>query len=323
MTRHPKLLILLVAAASFGISMIASRLDDYLLSIATMVGINILLATSLNLVNGHAGQFSLGHAGFMSVGGYMAAYLTTVKGPETLQMLGLSASTPLAAYGFFPLALIAGGLAAAVAGVLVGIPSLRLKGDYLAIVTLGFGEIIRVLIQNTDAVGASRGLSGIPQWTNLFWTYTIAAVCVYVVGSLVSSTYGRGYLATRDDEIAAEAMGVNTTAFKVKAFVIGAFFAGVAGGLYGHYTQIIDPASFGFMKSIDIVVIVILGGMGRTLGVILAAILLTVLLELLREVQDYRMILYSLMIILLMILRPQGLFGGWKRSQRKKEVTAP
>jgi branched-chain amino acid transport system permease protein len=322
MVPYSKLLVLLVAVVSFGVSMIASQLDDYVLSVATSVAINILLASSLNLVNGHAGQFSLGHAGFMSVGGYAAAYLTTVRGPEILATLGISSSSALAAYGFFPLALIVGGLAAAVAGLLVGIPSLRLKGDYLAIVTLGFGEIIRVLLQNTDAVGASRGLSGIPHWTNLFWAFTIAAICVYVVGSLVTSTYGRGFLATRDDEIAAEAMGVNTTAFKVKAFVIGAFFAGIAGGLFGHYNQIIDPASFGFMRSVDIVVIVILGGMGRTFGVIIAAIVLTVLLEVLRNFQDYRMILYSLLIILLMILRPQGLFGGWKRKPEQKEGAA-
>jgi branched-chain amino acid transport system permease protein len=319
MMPFPKLIVLLVAAISLGVTFISHELDPYFVGIATFAGINVLLGVSLNLVNGHTGQFSLGHAGFMAVGGYMAAFLTRVRGNAIYAALGLPHGNPWIDNTFFLASLLIGGLAAAVAGLIVGIPSLRLKGDYLAIVTLGFGEIIRVIIQNTEAIEASRGLSGIPLYTNMFWAWTIAAICVYVVGSLVGSTYGRGYLATRDDEIAAEAMGVNTTLFKVKAFVIGAFFAGIGGGLFGHFTQTLDPDSFGFMRSVEIVVIVILGGMGRTMGVILAAILLTVLLEVLRGFSQYRMIIYSLIIILLMLLRPQGLFGTWKRKSKKAE----
>ena len=217
--------------------------------------------------------------------------------------------------GVLGISLLCGGLFAALAGLAVGIPSLRLKGDYLAIVTLGFNEIIRVIIQNVDFkigkvdyVGGARGFS-VPHITTFMWVFGIAAIVVYFVETLVNSTYGRGFLAVRDDEVAAEAMGVNTTGFKVRAFVIGAFFAGIGGGLFAHFQYNITPDDFTFLKSIEIVVMVILGGMGSTTGVILAAIILTILPEALREFSEYRMIIYSLLLIILMITRPQGLFG--------------
>jgi branched-chain amino acid transport system permease protein len=188
------------------------------------------------------------------------------------------------------------------------VPSLRLKGDYLAIVTLGFGEIIRVVLQNIEAIGGPRGMTGIPGYTTLAWALGLAALCIYVVWAMVHSTWGRGFIAVADDEIAAEAMGVNTTRYKITAFLVGAFFAGLAGGVYAHFKQYIAPQGFGFDRSIEIVVMVILGGMGNTAGVIAAAILLTVLGESLRVFSDYRMIVYSLLIIVLMITRPQGLF---------------
>jgi branched-chain amino acid transport system permease protein len=196
------------------------------------------------------------------------------------------------------------------------VPSLRLRGDYLAIVTLGFGEIIKVILQNVDAVGGARGFVGIPLYTNFFWTFSLAALTIYVVWALIHSTYGRGFIAVSDDEVAAEAMGINTTRYKINAFVIGAFFAGLAGGIYGHFKQYLSPSGFDFNKSIEIVVMVILGGMGNNLGVILAAVLLTVLTETLRKFGDYRMILYSALLILLMLTRPKGLFTWpiWKRK---------
>jgi branched-chain amino acid transport system permease protein len=197
---------------------------------------------------------------------------------------------------------------AALAGLAVGVPSLRLRGDYLAIVTLGFGEIIRVIFQNSQFFGAATGLVGIPKLTTLFWTWGLAAVVVYVIACLVNSTYGRGFLCVHDDEVAAAAMGISPTRYKVTAFVIGAFFAGIAGALYAHHKRVLQPDSFNFIKSIDIVVMVILGGMGRTAGVIAAAIVLTLLPELLRGFAEYRMIIYSLLIIGLMMARPQGLF---------------
>jgi branched-chain amino acid transport system permease protein len=297
---------LLGALVAIGVvSAFSGHYNPYFLDVAVSCGINVILAVSLNLINGFTGQFSLGHAGFMAVGAYTAALLTTSFGAALLPMLG--GQTWL----LFLLALLGGGLLAAVAGLIVGVPSLRLRGDYLAIVTLGFGEIIRVVLQNIDAVGGPRGMIGIPGYANLFWAYGLAAICIYVVWALVNSTYGRGFLAVADDEIAAEAMGINATRYKITAFLVGAFFAGLAGGVYAHFKQYIAPQGFGFDKSIEIVVMVILGGMGNTIGVIAAAILLTVLGEWLRQFGDYRMIVYSLLIIVLMITRPQGLFR-WK-----------
>ena len=223
--------------------------------------------------------------------------------------MGADGGTALQQGGLFlAAALLAGGTGAALAGLLVGIPSLRLKGDYLALVTLGFGEIIRVIFQNVDVLGGALGLNGIPNYTTVFWVYGFVALAVFTVVCLVHSTYGRGFLATRDDEIASESVGLNTTRYKIVAFVVGAFFAGIAGGLYGHFKLTITPTGFDFTKSIEIVVMVILGGMGNTPGVILAAVLLTLLPEVLRSMEQYRMILYSFLLIVLMIARPQGLF---------------
>jgi len=302
--------LLLAIIAAFVVSYFSSYFNGYYVGIAIDVGINIILAVSLNLINGHTGQFSLGHAGFMAVGGYTAASITIA--------LSKQISSAGAIPALFVIALLAGGLMAAVVGLAVGVPSLRLKGDYLAIVTLGFGEIIRVVFQNMDSVGAASGLMDIPKYTNLFWTWGLAAVTVYVVGSLVNSTYGRGFIAVHDDEVSASAMGINPTRYKVTAFVIGAFFSGVAGGLYAHHKHFMSPTGFDFLKSIDIVVMVILGGMGRTAGVILAAIVLTLLPEFLRAFADYRMIIYSLLIIGLMMARPQGLFTFGRKTVAAK-----
>jgi len=298
--------LLLAIITAFAVSYFASYFNRYYLGIVIDVGINIILAVSLNLINGHTGQFSLGHAGFMAVGGYTAASMTLALSKQ----LTSTAAVP----ALFLAALLAGGVMAAVVGLAVGVPSLRLKGDYLAIVTLGFGEIIRVVFQNMESVGAASGLKGIPGYTNLFWAWSLAAVTVFVVASLVNSTYGRGFIAVHDDEVAASAMGINPTRYKVTAFVIGAFFSGVAGGLYAHHKQFLSPTGFDFLKSIDIVVMVILGGMGRTAGVILAAVVLTVLPEFLRAFADYRMIIYSLLIIGLMMARPQGLFTFGRKT---------
>jgi branched-chain amino acid transport system permease protein len=317
----PRIVLLLVVAAFVSVSYCftghpeaswpLAQLDDYLLNILLMAGINIILAVSLNMVNGYTGQFSLGHAGFMAVGAYGSAALTQINGRlllESLSFLGQAAPVAL-----FCVAVLTGGILAALAGLAVGLPSLRLKGDYLAIVTLGFGEIIRVLIQNTEALGGARGLTGIPPRTTLGWTWGLAALSIYCVGSLVRSTYGRGFLAVRDDEIAAEAMGINTTNYKVTAFVVGSFFAGLAGALYAHMICYISPEGFSFMKSVDVVVMVILGGMGSTAGVTLAAVGLTFLNEALRQMQEYRMVAFSLLLIVLMIARPQGLIGDLAR----------
>ena len=319
-----KLILLAVLVGCAAVSHFATGMNPYYYDILIGIGINIILAAGLNLVNGYTGQFSLGHAGFMGVGAYAASWATLTYGYAF-------GSGAVATTGVFIIALLAGGLLAALAGLAVGVPSLRLKGDYLAIVTLGFNEIIKGVIQNAEPLGAQRGLGGMVQHTNFFWTFAFAALTVYVVVNLVRSTYGRGFLAVRDDEIAAEAMGINTTKYKVLAFVLGAFFAGIAGGLYAHFKQFIHPEGFNFIRSVDIVVMVIIGGMGNTTGVCFAAVLLTILPEWLRTVARYewlpewlrhvaenRMILYSLLLIVLMLTRPQGLFGGisFKRKAR-------
>jgi branched-chain amino acid transport system permease protein len=319
--RSKKLKLLAAVLISALASQFSGHFNSYYLQVVLFIGINVILAVSLNLINGYTGQFSLGHAGFVAIGAYVSAYLSTERGAGILSALG--GANAFSTVALFVCALLAGGLAAAVAGLAVGVPSLRLKGDYLAIVTLGFGEIIRVIIQNTEAVGGARGYGGIANYTTLFWTFALASLMIYLVVSLIDSTYGRGFLTVRDDEIAAEAMGIDTTKYKVVAFVCGSFLAGVAGGLYAHTTTYINPTAFDFQRSIEIVIMVILGGMGSTAGVTLAAVILTVLLEYLRFVSGYewlpewmreiarnRMIIFSLVLIALMLLRPQGLFGA-------------
>ncbi len=286
-------------------------LDPYFFTILMYAGINVVLAVSLNLVNGFTGQFSMGHAGFMSIGGYTAAFITLFlaeREPALLQ--GMSGEL------VFIGVLLLGGIVAGAAGYLVGLPSLRLKGDYLAIVTLGFGEIIRVVILNVNAIGGARGLPNIPALSSFGWVFSWVVFTTFVVWRLVNSSHGREFLSVREDEIAAEAMGVNTTRAKVRAFVIGAFFAGVAGGLFAHYLRYLNPQTFDFNRSFEIIIMVVLGGMGSISGSIFAAVFLTFIREALRYLKDsgitqldYRMVIYALMLIVLMLTRPNGIFG--------------
>ncbi len=298
------------------------RQGPYYYQIMILAGINIVLAVSLNLTNGITGQFSIGHAGFFAVGAYVAASVSYYGGP------GIRAATAfLPAVGqdtvVLLLALAAAGLAAALAGLLVGIPSLRLRGDYLAIVTLGFGEIIRVVILNVDAVGGARGFVGIPKLSNFFWVYLLVTACVVTVWNVVRSSYGRAFIAIRENEIAAQAMGIDVTRHKVMAFVIGAVFAGMAGCLFGHYTMYLHTNSFTFVKSFEIIIMVAIGGLGSIEGAVLGAIFLTVLPEAFRGFEGYRMIIYSLALILIMIFRPQGMLGQaslfGKKSKGKRK----
>jgi branched-chain amino acid transport system permease protein len=297
-----------------------SVLNPYTLQIVILCGVNIILAVSLNLINGFTGQFSIGHAGFMAVGAYTSAMISIHLGvPWVAAMVRLGLPVPVAQGAALLVALLGGGAASAIAGYLVGLPSLRLRGDYLAIVTLGFGEIIRVVITNVDALGAARGLADIPHWSSLFWV-GLGVVCVILVSlNLGRSTHGRALFAIRDDEVAAEALGVDTTRYKVLAFVLGSFFAGIAGGLFAHDQTYLNPSTFQFIKSIEVIAMVVLGGLGSVTGSVVAAVILTVLPEVLRPIRDLRMVIYSLMLIVLMIVRPQGLFGQhelrlpWKR----------
>ena len=296
------------------------QVNPYYARIIQLIGINITLAVSLNLINGLAGQFSIGHAGFMAVGGYTATWVTVAFGAAVAGLFGSTLQDGVGASAAMVVSLTAGALAAAVAGVVVGIPSLRLKGDYLAIVTLGFGEIIRVVILNIPAVGGATGFTDAIPITNVFWIFGVAILTIVVVRNIAASTFGRALATIRDDEIAAEAVGINTTRYKVFAFVLSAAMAGVAGALSGQlFANPLNPQNLNFVKSIEIVVMVVLGGIGSTTGAVVGAVTLTVLPEALRgfdqQFPGLRMVLYSLLLILLMIFRPQGLFGrrefGW------------
>jgi ABC-type branched-subunit amino acid transport system permease subunit len=396
--------------------------------IVMLVGFNVVLAVSLQLINGFSGQFSLGHAGFMAVGAYLAAYPAlnhsqrlTNPAESLLFFLALLAACAVAAAGLYavfvvlrltrkihpslpPLLLVAvlawivadvanaskhevppayfvwskaiallqdsfnwiiahgapaatrvsgalpeaarkpltylvlligGGCGAAAAGLVVGLPTLRLRGDYLAIATLGMAEIIRIGIQNARPLGGALGLTGIPKYTNFAWLYGIALLTIVVIWRLAYSAKGRAIMAVREDEIAAASIGVDPTHHKVVAFVIGAFFAGVAGAAFALHERSITPSYFGFQKSIEIVAMVTLGGLGSISGAILAAAVLTLLPEVLRPIAAYRMIIYALLLITMMLLRPQGLLGGrelwpwpWWRGRRASSkrgfaVTAP
>jgi branched-chain amino acid transport system permease protein len=386
--------------------------------VVMLVGINIVLAVGLQLINGFSGQFSLGHAGFMMVGAYLAAYparvhsnrladpastlwfylsLAVVTAATALVVLGIfllvrqsrrlhaavptvllialavwvvadlsqgsrheeppavfvwskgihsvqrmfswliehggpiaakaSAALPAAARApvTFVILILGAGTFAAATGLVVGIPALRLRGDYLAIATLGLAEIIRILFQNSQPLGGALGITGIPKYTNFAWLYGAAVVTVAVVWRIAYSARGRAIMAVREDEVAAAACGIDTTRQKVLAFVTGAFFGGVAGALFALYERSITPGYFSIAKSIEIVVMVTLGGLGSISGAILAAILLTLLPELLRPIAEYRMIIYSLLLIFMMLLRPQGLLGGrelWprRRGPRREAV---
>ena len=314
----------ILLAAAWGLGALRFPGIAYYNRIIVLIGINITLAVSLNIINGHAGQFSLGHAGFMAVGAYFSAFLTV------FYFSGIADRYPAAQNALLVVAVLAGGVLAAIAGYLVGLPSLRLRGDYLAIVTLGFGEIIRVLILNIDKIGGARGFSGIPHWSNFFWVYFFAGITILISWRLVRSSVGRAFLAVREDQIAAEAMGIDTTKYKVKAFVIGSFWAGVAGGLFAHYQMYLNPTAFTFLRSFELVVMVVLGGLGSISGSIIAAVILTILPEGLRMAKevlhtdkDPRMIIYSITLIVLMLTRPQGIFGRrelWQVLPKRKDA---
>ncbi|MBK9127614.1 MAG: branched-chain amino acid ABC transporter permease [Phycisphaerales bacterium] len=350
MTLLRGLLLPLLLAAALGSLLhfgVGPRVGAYPARIMMDVGVAIILAVSLTIVNGYTGQFSMGHAGFMALGAYAAGTITYYG--SLLAWGDCAKQGGFLGVGEWMLvaACLAAGLVAAGAGWLVGLPSLRLRGDYLAIVTLGFGEILRVLLQQTNPqifaadslheatwrqllpppVGGAQGFADIPKYANLFWIYVFVAVTVAFAYRLKQSSTGRAMLAIREDEVAAQAMGVNVTRLKVRAFVAAAFFAGVAGGLYAHQSgAILRPVDAGFLRSFDIIIMVVLGGMGSISGAIVAAIILTVLPQALLNLAQYRMVLYALALVLLMIFRPQGLFGVkeiWDLWPRRARRTKP
>ncbi|WP_342525643.1 branched-chain amino acid ABC transporter permease [Chryseomicrobium sp. FSL W7-1435] len=269
---------------------LSGMIGNYEINNLIFISINIILAVSLHLVIGVTGQFSIGHAGFMAVGAYLSAIVT------------MKLELP------FIVAILVGGLVAALAGLIVGIPSLRLRGDYLAIATLGFAEIIRIIFLNIDYVGGAAGMQ-VGKMTNWTYTFFFMLITILVIVNFTRSRHGIAAISIREDEIASDAMGINTTYYKVVAFVIGSFFAGVAGALFAHNFYIVLPSQFGFLKSVDILILVVLGGLGSLSGAVISAIFLTLVSTFLQNYPETRMIIYSLVLIIVMLYRPQGLMG--------------
>ncbi|MDD5168560.1 MAG: branched-chain amino acid ABC transporter permease [Syntrophales bacterium] len=287
-------------AVGFVLSFLVPRfglLDQYVQLIIMYVGINIILTVSLNLINGYMGEFSVGHAGFMAVGAYIASALTVKVFPAAL------------AAWLFPVAVLAGGLGAALIGLIVAFPSFNTRGDYLAIVTLAFGMIVKSALENIEYLGGPRGFLGMEKLTTLPWVFFWTFLSVWVIRTLIYSKFGRGILSVREDEIAGDLMSVNTMQVKTIAFVVSSFFAGVAGALFAHLLQFINPRVFDIIKSTDILIMVYLGGVGSLAGSILGATIYTVLLEVLRPMGIWRMVFMPLVLVLLMIYRPQGIMG--------------
>jgi branched-chain amino acid transport system permease protein len=299
--------LLLILVLIFPLTVLLPRfgiINPYIDLVLKYIGINIILTISLNLVNGYMGEFSVGHAGFMAVGAYAASLLTVWLVPQKLGAF------------LFPVALLAGGIAAGIAGLGIAFPSFRTRGDYLAIVTLAFNMIIKSVLENVDAVGGPRGFMGMQKLTTLWWVYLIVILVVFLARNYVFSNFGRGVLSIREDETASGLVSVNTRQVKVLTFVFSAFLAGIAGGLFAHELQFINPRSFTILKSTDMLVMVYLGGVGSLGGSILGATVYTVVMEGLRTVlqqigisQEWRLVVAPLMLVLLMIFRPSGIMG--------------
>ncbi|HSC89571.1 MAG TPA: branched-chain amino acid ABC transporter permease [Polyangiaceae bacterium] len=305
--------------------LIESQLIEYVQRILLLCGVNIVLAVGLNLINGTTGQFSIGHAGFMAVGAYTAAYLGVHLAPALEAALGAGVGTDALVLN---LALLGGALLAGFAGLLIGMPSLRLRGDYLAVVTLGFGEIIRILFTNAEFLGSATGyfgdsLAGLRAYSSFFWVYLWVLLVVVGIRNLTFSQTGRSLVAIREDEIAAESIAAPSTRLKVQAFVISAATAGIAGGLFAHMQAGIRPEDFRFEKSIDMLVMIIVGGLGSISGAIIGGVFVAVTLELMRDLAQYRLVVYALLLIIVMIGRPKGLLGSrelselWRRAPGK------
>lgn len=290
-TRAALIFVVLFIVLSNGMRL--GMIGSYQTGIIISVLINIGLAVSLSLVTGYLGELALGHAGFMAVGAYVAAITTmNVNFPAIIA---------------FPFALLIGGLVSGGLGIIIGIPALRLKGDYLGIITLGFGEIIRIFLNNLEITGGAKGLSGIPKYTNFAWAFWITTIIIIVIFLLMNSRHGRAITAIRENEIAAESVGISVAYFKTFAFAISAFFAGIMGGVYGHYLTQLYPKKFNFLYSIEILVIVVLGGMVSLKGTIIAAVVLGLASEYLRRYAEYRMLIYSILLIAIILFKTKGI----------------
>lgn len=316
--------IALIVAVGF-IFLMNLVLDRYQLGIFNLSAIFIILGLSLNLINGFTGLFSLGHAGFMAIGAYATALLTMTPEMKAAVFFSVPITPALAEITLpFPVALLIGGLLASLAGAIIGAPILRLKDDYLAIATLGFGEIIRVIITNAQNVtNGALGLKGIPPNTNTFWAWGIAILTVLFMKRLIDGMYGKALKAIREDEIAAQSMGVNLFKHKMLSFIIGSFFAGVGGGLLASMITSIDPKMFTFLYTFNILLIVVLGGIGSISGTCISAVVVTILMEVLRVIEKpldlgflmipgipgMRMVIFSTLLMGVILFYPKGLMG--------------
>lgn len=278
-------------------------LDSYLMQVIMLSFINIMMTESLNILNGMTGLSSLGHAGFMAVGAYTAAYFTSV-------LLDTSVMSTAAQTGIFLGATLFGGLIAAFCGLLIGVPTLRLRGDYLAIVTLGFCEVIRALMRILKVTGGAMGLTGIPQYASLLWVYAFMILAIYICRNFMDSSYGRACMAIRENEIAASTMGINVSRYKVIAFITSAFIAGIAGSMYAHLLRYLHPDVFSYAKSTDFLVYLYAGGVGSISGALLGGFFLTLLPEVLRFMSEWRLVIYGALLLCIILFRPAGLFGG-------------
>jgi len=294
------------------------KINSYVSGILIQCCYATIMVTSLNIATGFLGQTALGHAGFMAVGAYTSALVS-----KALINAGVFTTVGMSGFALFMIALCCGAVMAALFGMIVGIPALRLRGDYLAIITLGFGEIIRIIIQNLKIAGgkglsqgqAGQALIGIPKFNNLYIVFSITVISVAILYTFVRSKYGRAITAIRDDDIAAASVGLNTTYYKVLAFTVSALFAGIAGAIFAHRgLGTLQHNDFSFLKSTEYVIMVIIGGMGSLTGSIIAAVVLSVLPELLRTFAEYRMLVYSVALIIMMIFRPTGIAGRYEFS---------
>ncbi|KPL16510.1 MAG: hypothetical protein AMJ93_15730 [Anaerolineae bacterium SM23_84] len=272
-------------------------LHEYRILVLSLMGVNIILAASLNLINGYMGEFSVGHAGFMGVGAYVASILTVWVFPRSLGQLT------------FPLALLAGGACAGLAGLLVAIPSFKIRGDYLAIITLAVNYIIKNGIENIERIGGSRGFMGMAKLTNIPWAFVWSALTLWLIRNFVLSPRGRAVVAIREDEIAAETMTVNTRYTKMVAFCLSSFFAGIAGGLFAHVLLYINPSTFSLLKSTEVLVMVYLGGMASISGSLIGAVTFTLLLEMLRPLEVWKWVLIPMLLVAILLRRHAGLMG--------------
>lgn len=290
-----KVIAIIVLYVAGKLLMDAGIIDSYLFLNIVSIGINIILAVSLNLITGFTGQFSLGHASFMAIGAYTSGILTAkMDFPFIVGIIGAA-------------------LMAAIAGVLIGTPTLRLKGDYLAIATLGFGEIVRIIGLNWEYAGGAMGLNDIPQYTDWTWLYFLVVLTIVIISNFINSYNGRAVISIKEDELASASMGVNTSYYKVLVFSLGALFAGVAGALYANFFYFIKPDSFGFMKSVDILVIVVMGGLGSIRGSVISAIALSLVSLSLQGIPELRMVIYAVILFIMMVYRPQKLAAKLKQ----------